>query len=76
MKKLVLLALLATAACATSRAAPGDDKDLHKRLLTLDTHLDTPIHFSRPGWNFGERPIRCRSISAGWTQAISMAGSS
>jgi membrane dipeptidase len=58
MKKFVLLALLATTACATSRAAPGDDKDLHRRLLTLDTHLDTPIHFSRPGWNFGERHDR------------------
>jgi membrane dipeptidase len=55
MKKLVLLALLATAACATSRAAPGDDGDLHKRLLTLDTHLDTPVYFSRPGWSFGDR---------------------
>lgn len=55
MKKLVLLALLVTTACATSRAAPGDDKDLHKSLLTLDTHLDTPIHFSRPGWSFGDR---------------------
>ena len=55
MKKFLLLALLATTASATSFAAPGDDKDLHKRLLTLDTHLDTPIHFGRPGWNFGER---------------------
>ena len=55
MKKLALLALLATTACATSRAAPGDDTDLHRQILTLDTHLDTPVHFSRPGWNFGER---------------------
>ncbi|NIJ19069.1 membrane dipeptidase [Sphingomonas naasensis] len=55
MKKLALLALLAATASATSYAAPGDDTDLHKRLLTLDTHLDTPAHFSRPGWNFGER---------------------
>lgn len=54
MKKLVLLALLATTASA-SIAAPGDDKDLHKRLLTLDTHLDTPVYFSRPGWSFGDR---------------------
>ncbi|MDP5279668.1 dipeptidase [Sphingomonas sp. DG1-23] len=58
MKKLVLLALLATTACASSRAAPGKDGDLHKRLLTLDTHLDTPIHFSRPGWDFGARHDR------------------
>lgn len=55
MKKRVLLALLATAACATSRAAPGDDTDLHRQLLTLDTHLDTPTYFSRPGWSFGDR---------------------
>jgi membrane dipeptidase len=55
MKKLVLLALLATTATAASWAAPGQDKDLHKRLLTLDTHLDTPVHFSRPGWSFGDR---------------------
>ena len=28
---------------------------LHKSLLAIDTHLDTPASFSRPGWNFGER---------------------
>lgn len=33
----------------------GDETGLHRRLLTLDTHLDVPIHFGRPGWNFGER---------------------
>lgn len=54
MKKLVLLALLATTASA-SFAAPGDDKDLHKKLLTLDTHLDTPVYFNRPDWSFGDR---------------------
>lgn len=30
-------------------------KDLHSRVLTLDTHLDTPIHFRRSGWSFGDR---------------------
>jgi membrane dipeptidase len=55
MKKLVLLALFATTASAASYAAPKDEKDLHRKLLTLDTHLDTPIHFSRPGWSFGDR---------------------
>lgn len=29
--------------------------DLHGQLLTLDTHLDTPLHFGREGWSFGER---------------------
>lgn len=28
---------------------------MHRRLLTLDTHLDTPIHFTRPGWDFADR---------------------
>jgi membrane dipeptidase len=55
MKKLALLVLLATTASVASYAAPGDDKDLHKKLLTLDTHLDTPAHFARPGWSFGDR---------------------
>jgi membrane dipeptidase len=40
-------------------AAAADDDlhhdDLHRRLLTLDTHLDTPMHFPRAGWSFGER---------------------
>ena len=30
-------------------------RDLHARLLTLDAHLDTPLHFARAGWDFGER---------------------
>ena len=29
--------------------------DLHGQLLTLDTHLDTPMHFARPGWSFADR---------------------
>lgn len=39
------------AGCMTTAPA----KDLHSRLLTLDTHLDTPIHFGRSGWSFGDR---------------------
>lgn len=27
---------------------------LHRRLLTLDAHLDAPVHFGRPGWRFGD----------------------
>lgn len=51
------LAAAALAACASVAAqdpAPAVDP-LHKRLLTLDTHLDTPVHFGRAGWSFGER---------------------
>jgi membrane dipeptidase len=27
----------------------------HRRLLTLDTHLDSTVHFARKGWSFGDR---------------------
>ena len=30
-------------------------ESLHAALLTLDTHLDTPVHFARAGWSFGDR---------------------
>lgn len=33
----------------------GLASSLHGRLLTLDAHLDAPVHFSRPGWSFGDR---------------------
>ena len=29
-------------------------KAIHDRLLTLDTHLDTPANFARPGWDFAQ----------------------
>jgi len=31
------------------------DKAAHDKYLTLDTHLDTPTHFARPGWNITDR---------------------
>jgi membrane dipeptidase len=50
-------ALLALGACqnlpAGDAAAPVDAT--HRKLLTLDTHLDSPVHFGRQGWSFGER---------------------
>jgi len=55
MKKLLFAALLATSACTMTHKEPLSDMALHSKLLTLDTHLDTPVHFARPGWNFGER---------------------
>lgn len=44
MSTFLLAALLA--------AAPAT---LHDRILTLDTHLDTPVSLGRPGWSFAER---------------------
>ena len=31
--------------------------------LTLDTHLDTPVHFSRAGWSFADRHDRATDLS-------------
>lgn len=50
----IVLGLAAVGTGAFAADAPGKP-DLHSRLLTLDTHLDTPVHFSRPGWSFGDR---------------------
>jgi membrane dipeptidase len=30
-------------------------RSIHERLLTLDTHLDTPAAFERPGWDIMDR---------------------
>jgi membrane dipeptidase len=62
MKKLVLAALLATAGCATT-PAPQSELAVHKKLLTLDTHLDTPLHFGRRGWDFGARHSYATDLS-------------
>lgn len=52
--RLVLACSLALAGCAApGGTAPVDDS--HRRLLTLDAHLDTPVHFGRAGWDFGAR---------------------
>lgn len=49
-------ALSLLASCAATMhdgGASGEDAaTLHSRLLTLDTHLDTPLHFDRQGWRF------------------------
>jgi membrane dipeptidase len=48
-----------TTAKAKAPAAPPAvskaDKAAHDKYLTLDTHLDTPTHFGRPGWNITDR---------------------
>jgi membrane dipeptidase len=47
-----LTAALALSACGTT--SPAVDAT-HRNLLTLDTHLDSAVHFGRAGWSFGDR---------------------
>jgi membrane dipeptidase len=56
MKPALLAALgltLAIPASAQEAVAPLD-REFHERILTLDTHLDTPALFERPKWDFDE----------------------
>ena len=48
---LVFLTLATTAAARPPSAA----RVVHEGLLTLDTHLDTPANFARPGWDILDR---------------------
>ena len=52
-----LIAIGGLAGCST--LPPGEMESavapLHDRMLVLDTHLDTPIHFGRQGWSFADR---------------------
>ena len=52
----LLLAASALAGCTASKEEEVkiDDRPLHSRMLTLDTHLDTSMHFEREGWNFAD----------------------
>ena len=52
----ILLAATALSACSTGeQAAKAPEAPLHSRMLVLDTHLDTPLHFERQGWSFADR---------------------
>lgn len=60
MRPLICLAAISLAACTPApgpepTAASTDPATVHERILTLDTHLDTPVVFERQGWNFAER---------------------
>lgn len=59
MRISIVITAALLAACSPSPAPeavqPESAGALHERILTLDTHLDTPVHFERPGWNFAER---------------------
>jgi membrane dipeptidase len=59
----LLLAATALAACSTGDAPPAAETPLHSRMLVLDTHLDTPLHFERAGWNFADRHSLATDLS-------------
>jgi membrane dipeptidase len=44
-----LAAFLLIAAAPAAIAA--DANAIHRRILTLDSHMDTPMNFARPGWS-------------------------
>jgi membrane dipeptidase len=52
--KRVLLLLLALA-LAPALSAADDARAIHERLLTFDTHLDSPSSLRRPGWSIMDR---------------------
>ena len=52
----ILLAATCLSACSTGEeAVKAPEPPLHSRMLVLDTHLDTPLHFERQGWSFADR---------------------
>lgn len=57
-RSVVLLPLLLLAMGPSAPQAAdvsSAQRRLHERLVVLDTHLDTPRHFARPGWRIDQR---------------------
>jgi membrane dipeptidase len=50
-----VLVLALTTTHAHAQAVPPSAQAVHDSLLTLDTHLDTPANFARPGWDIMDR---------------------
>ena len=48
-------ALLLAAAPSHAAETAASARKIHESLLTLDTHLDTPANFGRPGWDILDR---------------------
>jgi len=45
------LVVLSALLCAPLAAFAADARGVHEAILTLDTHMDTPMNFGRPGWD-------------------------
>ncbi len=54
-RPLLALSLLAFSAVPFALPAADTARAIHERLLTLDTHLDTPSSLRRPGWSILDR---------------------
>lgn len=52
---LLCLCANATAVAASPETVSAQAMALHRDALVLDSHLDTPMLFARPGWNMRER---------------------
>ncbi|NCP11184.1 MAG: membrane dipeptidase [Sphingomonadales bacterium] len=62
---MLLASALALSSCAAASepvagvpptdAVAAEDRALHDRLLVLDSHLDSPMHFGRVGWDITQR---------------------
>ncbi|HEX4634746.1 MAG TPA: dipeptidase [Rhizomicrobium sp.] len=50
------------AACPAA-AQPGKASALHRGLICLDTHLDTPASLARPGWDMMQRHSRATDLT-------------
>jgi membrane dipeptidase len=56
IRSLLLAGVIATVPMVSSAdGAPDPARAVHESLLTLDTHLDTPANFHRPGWDIMDR---------------------
>jgi len=53
-RRLVMVNGAALALAGPVLAAPSS-RALHQRLICLDTHLDAPMNFARPGWDIMQR---------------------
>jgi membrane dipeptidase len=54
LSRLCPLALALAAPASAQLEISPTDRLLHEQMLVLDTHLDTPSFFERPGWDFAE----------------------
>ena len=49
------LSMTESAAEPVAEPVSRADRALHERILTLDSHLDSPMHFGRVGWDITQR---------------------
>lgn len=61
----LIAALCATAltGCASVAPVSEDPVAVHRDLLVLDTHLDTPLNFGREGWDFSQAHTEANDIA-------------